>query len=56
MPVRADSRHAENRRMFRGSLACEHAFADRTPAHVLTDDEECSRPVEFAPVQNQLFS
>jgi putative SOS response-associated peptidase YedK len=24
--------------------------------HVANDDEECSRPVEFAPVQNQLFS
>jgi putative SOS response-associated peptidase YedK len=24
--------------------------------HVANDDEECSRPVEFAPTQNQLFS
>ena len=24
--------------------------------HVANDDEECSRPVEFAPTQNRLFS
>ena len=24
--------------------------------HVANDDAECSRPVEFAPTQNQLFS
>jgi hypothetical protein len=37
---RPDSRDAENRRMLRGGSLREHTFANETPVHVLTNDDE----------------